>query len=521
MPLETLPTLQDLEITGTAGSQHAEAQYEPVETDELPTQHFDPSTGQDQSSQVLSFEQPHTSPFYPPPLNPFGFDSNSAIPIDPGLLDAHLGHPAPPGPDGGGGTAFHQSPWMGQPPNALNMDNYMVSPTSLPQYDSSVPLVPGISSFEPMVSTAWSMDSSLPSTSASRGPTMSSSMSVRGTSTSASSQSPSSPRKVSACMVEPPAASNEALPIHLGMQTEPRADMQPSKKRRQASGPKAPPKTIAEKRSHRTNSVPGLTSPPVPIAPATSPVATTVADDSKKNNNNKTKGASSRGSSSSTSSNREQTTMTTTTTKTTPTTTTTTSTAPSGLTQPGSSSSSQPTRPLAQQPQPTQPDPRARNREAANRCRAKSKVAVAELEATERAMGAEHQALTLTARSLRDEVLDLKNQLLMHGNCGDELIQQYLTNSARLVGSGVLGPGATTTTAVGAMPLVTGVQPPGPPPPLVIPPGVGGGGGGSSSSSSRGMPSASPPGVLPSSSVPSAGTTAARGHEKGSGGRRQ
>lgn len=516
MPLETLPTLQDLEITGTAGSQQDEAQYEPVETDEQAAQRFHPSAGQDQASQVLSFQQPHTSSFYPPPLNAFGFDSNSAIPIDPGLLDARLGHPAAPGPDGGG-TGFHQSPWAAQPPNALNMDSYMVSPTSLPQYNSSVPLVPGMSSFEPMISTSWSMDGSMTSTSASRGPTMSSSMSVRGTSTPASSQSPSSPRKVSAGMVEPPATSNEALPIHLGMQTEPRAEIQPSKKRRQASGPKAPPKTIADKRSHRTNSVPGFTSPPVPIAPATSAMATTAAGDSGKKNNT-TKSSSSRGSSSSSSSNREQTTTTTTTmTMTTPT-TTTTSTAPSGPTQPGSSSSSQPTGRPTQQPQPAQPDPRARNREAANRCRAKSKVAVAELEATERAMGAEHQALTLTARSLRDEVLALKNQLLMHGNCGDDLIQQYLTNSARLVGSGMLGPGATVATAAGAMPLVPGARPPGPP--LAVPPGVGGGGS-SSSSSSRGVPSASPPGVLPSSSAPGAGTTAARGHQNGSGGRKQ
>lgn len=507
MPLETLPTLQDLEITGNAGAQQHEAQYEPVETDEQPAQRFHPSAGPGQASRAHSIEQPHTSPFYPPPLNPFGFDGNSAIPIDPGLLDAQLGHPAAPGP-GGGGTGFHQSPWTAQPPNTLNMDSYMVSPTSLPQYNSSVPLVPGMSSFEPMVSTAWSMDGSMTSTSASRGPTMSSSMSVRGTSTPASSQSPSSPRKVSTGMLGPPAASNDASPIHLGMQTEPRAEVQPSKKRRQASGPKAPPKTIADKRSHRTNSAPGLTTPPVPIAPATSAVATTV-DDSRKNNNKK-KGSSS---SSSSTPNRQQTTPTATTTTTT---TTTTITAPSGPTQLGSSSSSsQPTGPPAQQAQPAQPDPRARNREAANRCRAKSKVAVAELEATERAMGAEHQSLTLTARSLRNEVLALKNQLLMHGNCGDDLIQQYLTNSARLVGSGVLGPVAA---GAAGMPMVPVVRPP--VPQLVVPPGAGGGGV-VGSSSSPAMLSASPPGVLPSSSAPVTGLAAARGHKKGGGGRKQ
>lgn len=499
MSLRTLPTLQDLDITGTAGPQQDGAQYEPVEGDGQPAQRFHPSAGSGPASRAHSIEQPHTSPFYPPPLHPFGFDGNGATPIDPGLLYARLGHPAAPGP-GGGGTAFNQSPWAAQPPNALNMDSFIESPTSLPQYNSSGPLAPGMSSFEPMVSTTWSMDGSMTSASASRRHTMGSSLSVRGTSTPTSSQSPSSPRKVSAGMAEPPAVSKESMPIPPGMQAGPRGGIQPSKKRRQASGPRAPPETIAEKTSHRTNSAPGLTTPPVPIAPATSAVAATVGDSRK--DNNKKKGNSSP--------NRQQTTATTTT----ATTTTTTSTAPSGPTQPGSSSSSswQHTGPPAYQAQPAQPDPRARNREAANRCRAKSKVAVAELEATERAMGAEHQSLTLTARSLRNEVLALKNQLLMHGNCGDDLIQQYLTNSARLVGSGMLG----AADAAAGMPLAPVARPPGPPPGAA--PGVGRGG---SSASSRGVRSASPPGVLPSSSASGAGTAAARGHQKGSGGRRQ
>lgn len=87
-------------------------------------------------------------------------------------------------------------------------------------------------------------------------------------------------------------------------------------------------------------------------------------------------------------------------------------------------------------PQPKPAPHRVRNREAANKCRAKSKLAVADLESTEREMGSEHRELSATARGLRDEVLLLKNELLAHGNCDDSLIQQYLTYQARLVGAG-------------------------------------------------------------------------------------
>lgn len=496
MPLESLQTLQDLEITGPAGPpQQDETQYEPIEGDEQqPAQPFGPghpsAPHMQRPSQAHSFEQPHPSPFYPPLLNSFGFDTASGIPIDPGLLDARFDHPAGPGPGGGGVAGFHRDPWATQPATSVNMDSFMVSPTSLPQYNHSMPLVPGMSSFEPMVSTAWSMDGSLTSTSTStsRGPTMSSSLSVPGTSTPASSQSPSSPMKVSTGMIQPPAASKEAMPIHLGMQAEPRVEDQPSKKRRPASGPNVPPKTSVNK-SHRNNSSPGFSTAPVPIAPAITAVAATGDDDQKNNNKKGVKGSSPKHQ------------QTSTTTMMTTTTTTTASNAPYRPAEAGPSSQ-RPTHPAQQQQSPPQPDPRARNREAANRCRAKSKVAVAELEATERAMGAEHHALTQTARSLRDEVLQLKNQLLMHGNCDDEVIQQYLANSARLVGSGVLGVPALAGGGGGGGPPMQQQ-----PPLVVAPPGggvvvVGGGGGGSSSRAT--LPD-SPPGMM-------------HGHRKGGGG---
>lgn len=494
MPLETLQTLQDLDIRRTAASQQDEPQYELIEGDEQPAQPFHPGhpSAPHQASEVYSFEQPHTAPFYPPHLNTFAFDSNGTISINSGLLDAGFGHRVAPGPGGGDVAGFHQDPWVAQPATTVNMGGLMESPASLPQYNTPMPLVPGMSSFEPMVSTAWSMDDSLPSASTSKGPTTSSGLSLPGTSTPASSQSPSSPRKVSIGMVEPPSASKEAMPIHLGMQVEPRAEDQG----RQTPGPKAPPARSAERSRQRNNSAPGFSTPQVAIAPAIRAVATTSDD---KNNNEKKRISSTSGSF------KHQKNLSTTAT------TATTNNGPSGPVEPGPFLQQPTTNPKQQQ---QEPDPRARNREAANRCRAKSKVAVAELEATERAMGAEHQALTQTCRTLREEVLSLKNQLLMHGNCDDDLIQQYLANSARLVGSGVLGPvtAATTTVAVtgggGGMP---------PMPPMMVPPAAGSG---ISSSSGAMLPASTPGvphGVPPPSPAPGMGTTAARGHQKGYG----
>lgn len=74
---------------------------------------------------------------------------------------------------------------------------------------------------------------------------------------------------------------------------------------------------------------------------------------------------------------------------------------------------------------------RQRNRAAATKCRKKSKVAIAQLEATDRALSEQHSELSATVTGLRDEVLALKNEILLHGNCDCEIIQSYLTNAAR------------------------------------------------------------------------------------------
>lgn len=88
--------------------------------------------------------------------------------------------------------------------------------------------------------------------------------------------------------------------------------------------------------------------------------------------------------------------------------------------------------------QPQQPPPQAlreRNRAAANKCRRKSKAVVADLESTERELAEQHRQLTYAAGGLREEVLALKSELLAHGHCEDDVIQQYFANSARQVGS--------------------------------------------------------------------------------------
>ncbi|KAL1873182.1 hypothetical protein Daus18300_004001 [Diaporthe australafricana] len=99
-----------------------------------------------------------------------------------------------------------------------------------------------------------------------------------------------------------------------------------------------------------------------------------------------------------------------------------------------SQSLSTPQSPLSS-PQPAQ---RARNRTAAIKCRAKTKAATAELDAREKAESLRHQQLMASFRALQAEVFALKSELLLHGNCNDSFIQDYLKNTARslTVGSG-------------------------------------------------------------------------------------
>ncbi|CAK7227774.1 hypothetical protein SCUCBS95973_006655 [Sporothrix curviconia] len=79
---------------------------------------------------------------------------------------------------------------------------------------------------------------------------------------------------------------------------------------------------------------------------------------------------------------------------------------------------------------------RERNRMAATKCRAKSKAAISKLEEDERAVTEEHNALFAQKVELVDEVLSLRMELIRHGHCvGDDNIQNYLHNAARMIGN--------------------------------------------------------------------------------------
>lgn len=101
--------------------------------------------------------------------------------------------------------------------------------------------------------------------------------------------------------------------------------------------------------------------------------------------------------------------------------------------------------PVPQVPRSSQ---RQRNRRAATKCREKTKAAMIQLEATEKAASMEHMELSKTVADLRGEVLALKNQLLLHGNCECDVIQKYLRNAARNIGEGP-GPSGNYTSSQG------------------------------------------------------------------------
>ncbi|KAK4462987.1 hypothetical protein QBC42DRAFT_73277 [Cladorrhinum samala] len=73
----------------------------------------------------------------------------------------------------------------------------------------------------------------------------------------------------------------------------------------------------------------------------------------------------------------------------------------------------------------------ARNRAAANRYRAKTQAAVAQLEAEERCLTLKRQSLLLCAGELRDQVFQLKNEVFRHASCGCPRIEGYLENAAQ------------------------------------------------------------------------------------------
>ena len=72
-----------------------------------------------------------------------------------------------------------------------------------------------------------------------------------------------------------------------------------------------------------------------------------------------------------------------------------------------------------------------RNRAAATKSRHKKKHNAQQLESLCRRLGNEQAELSRCAMGLRDEVLGLKQAILMHSSCDCEWIQQYITRLAR------------------------------------------------------------------------------------------
>ncbi|OTB05992.1 hypothetical protein M426DRAFT_122162 [Hypoxylon sp. CI-4A] len=74
---------------------------------------------------------------------------------------------------------------------------------------------------------------------------------------------------------------------------------------------------------------------------------------------------------------------------------------------------------------------RERNRVAAHKCRQKAKQSMSNLQIRERELSRENRALHQAAGSLRDEILDLKNEILRHSDCNSDVIQKYISRAAR------------------------------------------------------------------------------------------
>lgn len=76
---------------------------------------------------------------------------------------------------------------------------------------------------------------------------------------------------------------------------------------------------------------------------------------------------------------------------------------------------------------------RQRNRMAASKCRKKSKEKNEIMLEQEKELEQKHQLLKSCVNSLRDEVLDLREELLKHAHCDCEPIQHHLARSIRKV----------------------------------------------------------------------------------------
>ncbi|OLN81331.1 Cyclic AMP-dependent transcription factor ATF-2-like protein 2 [Colletotrichum chlorophyti] len=74
---------------------------------------------------------------------------------------------------------------------------------------------------------------------------------------------------------------------------------------------------------------------------------------------------------------------------------------------------------------------RARNREAAYKCRQKKQKGIEELQTQEAMAESVNRNLNAEAAMLRGEILMLKNMVLQHGGCGCSYIEEYISGAAQ------------------------------------------------------------------------------------------
>ncbi|KAI0513309.1 hypothetical protein F5B22DRAFT_637244 [Xylaria bambusicola] len=74
---------------------------------------------------------------------------------------------------------------------------------------------------------------------------------------------------------------------------------------------------------------------------------------------------------------------------------------------------------------------RERNRVAARKCRQKAKQNIVGLQRRERDLSQQNTVLLSHVGNLREEILDLKNEILRHSECNSSVIQNYIANAAR------------------------------------------------------------------------------------------
>ncbi|KAF3811811.1 hypothetical protein GCG54_00014566 [Colletotrichum gloeosporioides] len=94
---------------------------------------------------------------------------------------------------------------------------------------------------------------------------------------------------------------------------------------------------------------------------------------------------------------------------------------------------------------------RARNREAAYKCRQKKQKGIEELQSQEVVAENVNKSLHAEASMLRSEILMLKNMVLQHGGCGCSFIEEYISGAAQNLVSSSMAANATTANAGAAM----------------------------------------------------------------------